>query len=319
VSSRVFRVLRGEVLLSSAFVALLLLATAPSLPAQSDLDAFMQDVLAHRDDNWKKLQQYILDEHEEIQLTGPSRIPIWGEKKDYTWFIREGFFVRSPVKVNGASVSESERRKYENEFLQRAKERDRRGLSPGPQQSDADARDVDSLIRQARQPQFISSAYFLRFRFEEGKYALVGHETIDGRDTLRVEYYPSKLFNREQRWTDHDATSKDRARAAELERMLNKVSLITLWIEPKAAQIVKYTFNNVAFDFLPGSWLVHLNDVKASMTMGQPFPDVWLPSNVDVAVTLTIAVGQYDVRYGLQYHDYRRADVNSILRIPEAR
>jgi hypothetical protein len=92
-----------------------------------------------------------------------------------------------------------------------------------------------------------------------------------------------------------------------------------LWIEPKAAQIVKYTFNNVAFDFLPGSWLVHVDDVKASMTMGQPFPDVWLPQNVDVAVALTIAVGQFDFRYGLQYHDYRRADVNSTIRIPGAR
>jgi hypothetical protein len=26
-------------------------------PRQSDLDALMQQVLAHRDDNWKKLQQ----------------------------------------------------------------------------------------------------------------------------------------------------------------------------------------------------------------------------------------------------------------------
>ena len=33
--------------------------------AESDLDAFMQQVLAHRDDNWKKLQQYILDERED--------------------------------------------------------------------------------------------------------------------------------------------------------------------------------------------------------------------------------------------------------------
>ena len=84
----------------------MLVATAPRVPAQSDLDAFMQNVLAHRDDNWKKLQQYILDEHEELQLTGPSHTPFWGEKRDYTWFIRDGFFVRSPVKVNGGAVSE---------------------------------------------------------------------------------------------------------------------------------------------------------------------------------------------------------------------
>lgn len=296
-------------------VALMLLATAPVLPAQSDLDALMQQVLAHRDDNWKKLQQYILDEHEEIQLTGASHKPLWGERKDYVWFVRDGFFVRSPLKVNGGTVSESDRRKYENDFLAAAKARDARGAPP-PQ---TDTKDLDGLIRQARQPQFVSSAYFLRFKFEQGKYAFVGREMLDGRDVLRVEYYPARLFDRQGRWNDHNPSDKEKAKAAEMERMLNKVALVTLWVEPKAAQIVKYTFNNVAFDFLPGSWLVHVDDVKASMTMGQPFPDVWLPQNVDVAVALTIAVGQFDFRYGLQYHDYRRADVNSTIRIPGAR
>ena len=276
----------------------------------------MQQVLAHRDDNWKKLQQYILDESEQVQLMGPNRRTIWGERKDYTWFIRDGFFVRSPLKVNGGTVSDADRRKYENDFLAKAKARDARGAPPP---ADADTKDVDSLIRQARQPQFVSSAYFLRFKFEEGKYALVGREKLDGRDVFRVEYYPARLFNRERRWSGHDPSAKDKAKAAELERMLNKQSLVTLWIEPTAHQIVKYTFNNIAFDFLPGSWLVHVNDVKASMTMGQPFPDVWLPQSVDVAVALTIAVGQFDLRYGLQYHDYRRAEANSILHVPEAR
>ena len=43
-------------------------------------------------------------------------------------------------------------------------------------------------------------------------------------------------------------------------------------------QIVKYTFDNVWMDFLPVAWLVRVDDIRASMTMGQPFPDVWLPN-----------------------------------------
>jgi hypothetical protein len=43
------------------------------LNAQSDLDAFMEKVLARRDDNWKKLQQYVLEEKEAFDLTGPGR------------------------------------------------------------------------------------------------------------------------------------------------------------------------------------------------------------------------------------------------------
>ena len=56
----------------------------------------------------------------------------------------------------------------------------------------------DGLIKQTREPEFISSAYFLRFKFEEGKYALVGRETLDGLDVLRIEYYPARLFARHE-------------------------------------------------------------------------------------------------------------------------
>src|SRR5437868_11412441 len=87
------------------------------LDAQTDLDAFMRQVVAKRDDNWKKLQQYVLDERESVELRGANRLTIWGERRDYTWFIRDGFFVRSPVKVNGGAVSESERRKEEAVYL----------------------------------------------------------------------------------------------------------------------------------------------------------------------------------------------------------
>jgi hypothetical protein len=44
-----------------AFVVAMLLAAATAQPqagsVQSDLDAFMADVLERRDENWKKLQQ----------------------------------------------------------------------------------------------------------------------------------------------------------------------------------------------------------------------------------------------------------------------
>jgi hypothetical protein len=301
--------------------ALVLLIEAPRLVptirAETDLDALMQQVVTKRDDNWKKLQQYVLDEHEQTQLTGPSHRPIWGDTRDYSWYVRDGFFVRSPLKVNGAAVSEADRRKYEEEYLRRMQRREGRDTAA---LSSADAtRDVDTFIRQARQPQFVSAAYFLRFKFEEGKYGLVGHETIDGRDTLRVEYYPTRLFSRPQRWTGHEPSATEQAKAAERERMLNKESLVTLWVEPNARQIVKYTFNNIAVDFLPVSWLVHVNDVHATMTMGQPFPNVWLPQAIDVAVALTIAVGQFDLHYALQYYDYRQADVTTTITIPGAR
>ncbi len=92
--------------------------------AQTDLDQFMRQVLIQRDSNWKKLQQYVLDEREQFELRGPSGAPLWGEQRDYTWYVRDGFFVRSPLRVNGGVVRESDRVKYEREFLEREKRRE---------------------------------------------------------------------------------------------------------------------------------------------------------------------------------------------------
>jgi hypothetical protein len=289
--------------------------------ARSDLDDLMAQVLATRDENWKKLRQYVLDEREFIEILGPGRARIWGDQRDYTWFIQDGFFVRSPVKVNGATVSDADRRSYEADFLRRAKAREKPGDTPAgasgagdeprPEVSGDPAAAAKALLSQSRRPAFIDTAYFLRFKFEPGKYALVGRETLDGRPTLRVEYYPSRLFTHEQnaekaREQTHASDSHEDMEAT-TERMMNKVALVTLWIDPDAHQIVRYTFDNVDLDFLPGAWFMRVDGLTASMTMGQPFPGVWLPDDVDMRMTGVFAAGDLTVHYHVDYHDYREA------------
>ena len=306
-----------------------------SLSAQTDLDSFMKDVVVRRDDNWKKLQQYILDEREETKITGPGGTRLWGEERDYTWFIREGYFIRSPVKVDGAVIGEGERRKAEDDYLRRVKRFDERAAARGRQGGSADGpilgdengetpTSVDSLIRQSRQPRFVSSSYFLRFKFDEGRYALAGREKFEGRDVLRVEYYPTKLYGGdEQRGRRgrgrEEPTPKQRQQQADIQRLMNKVALITMWIEPSTHQIVKYTFDNVDFDFLPLPWLVKVDSLKASMTMSQAFPNVWLPKDMDINAALTLAIGQFAFRQAVAYRDYREANVASKVIIPGAR
>src|SRR5207247_2340652 len=86
------------------------------------------------------------------------------------------------------------------------------------------------------------------------------------------------------------AAPQSRDRDAAVERMLNKVSLVTIWVEPSSYQIVQYTFDNVNLEFLPAAWLVHMDSAKAVMTMSQPMPDVWLPRDVTMRVSGTLAV-----------------------------
>jgi hypothetical protein len=289
-------------------------AQRPAPP--SELDTFMSQVLARRDDNWKKLQQYILDEQERVEIRGPAEALIFGDKREYVWYVRDGYFVRSPLRANGVAIGEADREKYEQNFLRKARERDKRAAEKAGQASGTSpaSGDVQSFIQQVREPEFVSSAYFMKFKFESGKYALVGREKIDGREVLRVEYYPTKLFS-EDPGTRAEARanqvtgrkSKEDAFGDEVQRLMNKVPLVTLWIEPTQKQIVKYTFDNIGLDFLPGAWLVRVNDLKANMLMSEAFPGVWLPRRIDMTGTVLFAPGPLAFNYDIQYSGYREA------------
>lgn len=327
------RVRRWGAAAAAVGAAVALLPWAPAVSAQSDLDDFMKQVVSRRDENWRKLQQYILDERERVELRGPSGALMWGDQREYTWFLREGFFVRSPVRVNGTQVPEADRAKYEADFLRRTRERDERFVNslpadaPAPGAAASAGTDVDGLIRQARQPQFISSAYFLRFTFDAGRYALVGRERLNDQDVLRIEYYPEKLFNEEQRRQRREEmadgrprrerSDEDKAFSAELQRLMNRASKVTLWVAPASHQILKYTFDDLGWNFFPGQWLAQMDGVAASMTMTQAFPEVWLPGAIDMRGGVALAIGRVELRYSVHYENYRQADVQTKIGIPD--
>ena len=282
----------------------------PAASAGSDLDQFMARVLARRDDNWRKLQQYVLEEREQAELLGPGRVRLYGMVRDYSWYIRDGVFVRSPLKFDGVTLSEDERRKYENEWLAREKARDEKKQSKEGAQPPSPT-DVGELMQLAKEPQFVSAAYFLKFKFEQGRYAFAGPETYEGRRVLKIEYYPARLFTDDDHEGKQDEDSKTEQR---LERQFNKVAMVTLWVEPDSHQIVKYVFENIGMDFLPGRSMVRVDDVAATMEMGQPFAGVWLPRHIDGHGGVTLANGTYQVRYVVDYREYREATTKATIR-----
>ena len=104
---------------------------APAAFSQSDLDEFMKRVLTRRDENWKKLQQYVLDEEERLHVFGPGGLPLYGFSREYTWFIRQGYFIRSPLRFDGVRISEEERTRQEERWVEREKSRERRAAATG--------------------------------------------------------------------------------------------------------------------------------------------------------------------------------------------
>ena len=199
-------------------------------------------------------------------------------------------------------------------------------------------------------PRFVSEAYFMDFKFEPGNYYLAGRELLEGHQVLRIEYYPKRMFNdseedqnkdkdkagadakndgdrernREQQDRERNRERQDRERNREreleerIERQMNKTALVTLWVDPAEHQIVKYTFDNVWMDFLPAGWLVKVDDIRASMTMGQPFPGIWLPREMNIHAGVTMAMGSLEAAYARRFSDYKQADVKTLIRIPKA-
>jgi hypothetical protein len=361
-----------RIALAAALAALLLSGAVPTAQPPSDLDQLMERVLAQRDENWKKLQQYVLEERETFDLTGPGGARLYGFRKDYSWFMQDGVFVRSPLRADGVTISESDRRNAEAAWIRRERRREERRAArareaaadaaakaptsstaepsvpsvpsaadpsapsaadpsvpsaadpSAPSVADPSALSVaeppapfvaeqsiePSTALVSVEPAFVSHAYFLRFRFEPNHYALVGRETIAGKPVLRVEYYPSELF-REGRTRPN---RRVRDREENIEEKMNKVSLVTLWVDPNAYQILQYAFDDIDMDFLPGRTFARVDDVKASMRMGEPFPGVWLPRDIEVRFRMTLAAGAVSARYLVEYHDYRQADVTYKVR-----
>jgi hypothetical protein len=320
----------------AVFAALVaLVVTLPARQASgTDLDQLMERVLARRDENWKRLQQYVLDERETFDLAGPGGARLYGFRRDYTWFLREGVFIRSPLRADGVTLTEEQRRKAEADWLRREKRRSERRRSDGapvsnetssptpPAEPGAQpAAELDGIppaqppndatnSATALEPAFVSYAYFLRFTFEPNHYALVGREELDGRPVLKIEYYPTALFTEGRTRPNRRARDRD----ADIEEKMNKVSMITLWVDRDRHQILQYTFDDIDMDFLPGRSIARVDDVRATMRMGQPFPDVWLPKDIEMRFRMTLAVGPVDARYRVEYHDYRQADVTYKIR-----
>ena len=342
-----------------ALCVLLLTSTAAEAqrapqPA-SELDAFMQKVLERREFNQQTLRQYILDETEAFEILGPGRWPLYRTKREFTWYLRDGIHVRSPLEFNGVSIGPEERDRYERNWVERERQRverkkkqeeekakgkdsasndekkdEKKGEKKGEKKEDKEEKKsggegsisigpqgVDvGLPGVPAEPRFVSEAYFMDFKFEPGNYYLAGREQIEGKDVLRLEYYPEKMFDDDDA-PDKRARDKEQEYEDRINRRMNKTALITLWVDAAEHQIVKYTFDNVWLDFLPAAWLVRVDDIRASMTMGQPFPGVWLPRNINIHAGVTLANGSYEAGYARAFSDYREADVKSNIRVPK--
>ena len=325
-------------LLFSAVAALLVLcphvsAQAPAAKA-TDLDAFMARALQRRDVDRKTITDYVLDEVEEFEVLGPGRVPFARMRREYTWYVRDGIHVRSPLKFDGVPIPEADRRAYEERWIHSEQNR-RKYRTERDEKRAAEGKPPAVSVPSINEPRFVSESYFMDFKFEPGNYYLAGKDTIDGHELLKIDYLPTKLFDEDKKEEEKKEaekkeegrkkneegrkkqSEKERKFEEDLDRKMDKTSQVTLWVDPVSHQIVKYTFDNVWMDFLPAAWLVRIDDLRANMQMGQPFPGVWLPRNISIHAGLTFALGSMEAQYKRVFSNYRKADVSSKITVPK--
>src|SRR5437867_2152768 len=246
---------------------------------EGDLDAFMANVMLKRRINWDHLHGYVFNERESLEIKGVKLPPMANFRREYVWVVRDGYLVRSPVRVNGVKVSQKEQADAEEQWLRGKK--DKRNETLG--------RDM-----------------FFHFRFEPGSYLYAGRQVFEGRELVAIEYYPNKRRNEGQ--------EQKNKKEDEYERMFKKTILVTMLIEPKEYQIVRITFDNVGLEFLPFRWLVRLEELRATMTMHKPLGDVWLPRLIVAAGSIDTAGPSLSVKYTREFYDYGKTDVKVKLR-----
>lgn len=310
----------------------------------TDLDQFMARALQRRDIDRKTLADYVLDEVETFEVLAPGKVPVARMRREYTWYVRDGIHVRSPVRFDGVPIPEAERRAYEDKWV-KSEEGRRKYRTERDAKRAAEGKGPALSAPSINEPRFVSESYFMDFKFEPGNYYLAGKETLEGKELLKIDYLPAKLFDegqsemdkedaavakktedekkkqddekKDEKKKDPKKQQKEQAEEAALDRKMEKTSQVTLWVDPQTQQIVKYTFDNVWLDFLPAGWLVKIDDLRASMQMGQPFPGVWLPHSMTIHGGFTVALGSMELQYRREFSNYRKADVTSKVKVPK--
>jgi hypothetical protein len=270
---------RAGLSLALLFLTLLETAALGRVPATGELDAFMARVLEKRDINWESLHGYVFNEVETLEFKGLAIAALANFRREYVWFVRDGYLVRSPVRANGIAVPRDEQVAYEDRWLKK--------------------KDRDSLERDS----------FFKFKFEPGRYLFAGRKQFEGREAVVVEYYPRPNRSKDEKPKDRWEREGER-----IEEQFYKTSRVTMWIAPEEHQILRITFDNVGLDFLPFRWIVRMDELSASMTMHKPLGDVWLPREMRASGNIVTASATLSARYSRVFTDYAKTDVRVKLR-----
>lgn len=238
------------------------------------LDAYMRAAIEDATAEVQAIRSYRFREVETLRLLTVREVaPLQAMRKEFVWFPRDGYLIRSPVSVNGVEVSEEARAKAEAEW-------------------------IESVDEQREEDRFgINSLYHwdsFMIRHEPGNYFMETPGVPPGESVVRVEYLPTRLFSEDDDGQGYSSK-------------FDQSSHIKLDVLADTPQIVGFDFDNVSMEFLPVSWLIHVEDVSAAMDLAQVADGRWLPAEIRASARASIASADIDVEYRRVFSDYEPA------------
>ena len=249
-----------------------------SATGEEDLKTFMSKVLQKLKVNWEDQYNYVFSERETLEFGGTfSSAPLQGFTSEFVWYVKDGYLVRSPASVNGAPVPDKEREREEEKF-------------------------IESLKKGRKSDRGVDRDKFFGFNFGKGEFVYAGTQENEGRDVAIIEFYPEGMFTED---SDDDDDELDK----KIERGLEKSMTATLLVIPEEHQIVRMTLDNLDFGFLPGKWVVRIDEISGVMTMAQQYGEIWLPEEIAAVGRVSSAYGDVYVRYTRRFYGYSEAKV----------
>lgn len=162
------------------------------------------------------------------------------------------------------------------------------------------------------EPRFlVDHHYYTDWTFEPGRFYLAGREAADGREALRIEYYPLP--------EEPDESGEPEDFVDRVVGSVHRRTLHTFRVDPATLEIVEHTVENGGLPGFPLRWLLRVDGFRASMEMAPfaetgPLREIRMPKRVEVRGSLATGLGDLEVVVTREFFDYRRVEPASPLR-----
>jgi hypothetical protein len=301
--SHIFAIYSFVCLLACSALALQSVKSDSPKYSDKELDDLMAKVYQKSELDLENLRDYVFNETEVMESTLSQGLtqfldrPPVPFRHEYAWAVRDGYFVRSPVLINGKKVSADEQKAYEEKWIkaQQKAEKWKNSLYYF----------VDSMLDWFVTPadEVAKGKFYSVFTAKPTIYQYAGEQLFEGRKVAVVKYaadYPKKKV-------DYSSLSPT------LQVQETDTELVTLFLSPEEHQLVGMTVHR---KFEQRAVVVNSTlDTDVSMAMDKSADHIWLPKRFSYRSDYKWASKDHNetmsASYVKEFHSYSKSNAKA--------